>query len=311
MIFTERQNKRFLSNFNIQDNGCWDWSRGLNKDGYGIFGYYNKNLLAHRVSYNMYIGEIPNGLVINHLCENKSCVNPGHLEAVSRAINSIYSAYKRKGRVCKHKGKKLIVNNDKGRFFSYVKIPNNKKLECWQWSGSKSNSGYGRFGVNGKLKQAHRFAYELYFGDIEEGLVINHKCENRWCVNPYHLEAVTYQENSLYSVYKNKGSTKLSNKDIDNIIDLYKKDIKVDDIAYKYNIHKHHIYYLNNKYDGCIRNNKGSRHGMSKLNEDSVKEIKNLLLDGKMTNIEIANLFNVNDRCISDIKLNKSWKHVI
>jgi hypothetical protein len=67
---------------------------------------------------------------------------------------------------------------------------------CWIWIGAKIWSGYGQFGLNGKLKLAHRVSYELFKEDIPEGLQLDHLCKNRSCVNPDHLEIVTTQENT-------------------------------------------------------------------------------------------------------------------
>ncbi|MGW4467511.1 HNH endonuclease signature motif containing protein [Micromonospora sp. NPDC004704] len=69
---------------------------------------------------------------------------------------------------------------------------------CWIWGGQADRHGYGRFGKGGKL--AHRRAYELAIGPIPAGLVIDHLCEVRLCVNPSHLKATTQRENILRSV---------------------------------------------------------------------------------------------------------------
>ncbi len=66
---------------------------------------------------------------------------------------------------------------------------------CWNWNGSLTRDGYGRLLHNGKRTAAHRFSYQLYRCQIPEGLVIDHLCRNRQCVNPFHLEAVTFLEN--------------------------------------------------------------------------------------------------------------------
>lgn len=78
--------------------------------------------------------------------------------------------------------------------------------ECWPWTGQLDYDGYGKLGIynkdTGKYKwhRAHRYSYELLIGQIPDDLVIDHKCRNRTCCNPAHLEPVTIAENNRRSV---------------------------------------------------------------------------------------------------------------
>ncbi len=62
---------------------CWVWDRGLDGYGYGRM----RGRRAHRVSYELHVGPIPEGLDLDHLCRVRNCVNPAHLEPVTRAEN--------------------------------------------------------------------------------------------------------------------------------------------------------------------------------------------------------------------------------
>lgn len=69
---------------------------------------------------------------------------------------------------------------------------------CWVWIGhiNWAKGGYGSFAIAGRKKvSAHRWSYEYHRAPIPDGLEIDHLCRNTWCVNPWHLEPVTAQEN--------------------------------------------------------------------------------------------------------------------
>ena len=72
-------------------SGCWLWTSWVDRHGYGRLKKDGRMKLAHRASYEMTKGEIPAGLEIDHLCRNPSCVNPDHLEAVTRHENILRS----------------------------------------------------------------------------------------------------------------------------------------------------------------------------------------------------------------------------
>lgn len=67
--------------------GCWVWVGAIQSKGYGSFWSNGRSTLAHRVSYRDLVGEIPDGETLDHLCRNLRCVNPDHLEPVTREEN--------------------------------------------------------------------------------------------------------------------------------------------------------------------------------------------------------------------------------
>lgn len=73
-------------------------------------------------------------------------------------------------------------------------------LGCWMWTGSTDTHGYGRMKIDGRYQPTHRVAYELLVGPIPNGLVIDHLCRNRACLNPAHVEPVANAENVLRGV---------------------------------------------------------------------------------------------------------------
>ena len=66
---------------------------------------------------------------------------------------------------------------------------------CWLWTGRKDRTGYGRMNVAGRSEAAHRVSYRTFRGPIPPGLVLDHVCRTRACVNPDHLDPVSRSEN--------------------------------------------------------------------------------------------------------------------
>lgn len=83
------------------------------------------------------------------------------------------------------------------RFWSKVKIASSDG--CWEWIGAKIKYGYGVLRANGQSRMAYRISYELFIGEIPDGLELDHLCRNPGCVHPYHLEPVTHRENMMRS----------------------------------------------------------------------------------------------------------------
>jgi hypothetical protein len=85
---TQAEIERFNS-FCKREGECLLWQRPLDRDGYGSFYFRKKSRRAHRFAYYSRFGNIPVGLVIDHICRNRSCVEPSHLRAVTVRQNSI------------------------------------------------------------------------------------------------------------------------------------------------------------------------------------------------------------------------------
>lgn len=70
-------------------SSCWRWDGPVNNNGYGVIGLRGRKVLVHRFSYELLIGPIPEGLELDHLCRNRRCANPDHLEPTTHKINCL------------------------------------------------------------------------------------------------------------------------------------------------------------------------------------------------------------------------------
>ena len=152
--------------------------------------------------------------------------------------------------------KTKITNTIKNFFYSRVLIPN--ELGCMLWIGSKRDRGYGMFEyLPQKNIRAHRFSYELHYGDFPKELFVCHKCDNPSCVAPEHLFLGTHQE---------------------NMNDMSRKK----------------------------RGNIGERHGLSKLTNDQVIEIKIKIKNGDK-NVKLAKEYKVSRMTIYCIRTKRRY----
>ena len=82
---------RLMSHIERSDDGCWNWTGAISKGGYGTVWIQTpdgrKKVYAHRLSYESLVGNIFEGRQIDHLCRNRRCANPAHLESVTQREN--------------------------------------------------------------------------------------------------------------------------------------------------------------------------------------------------------------------------------
>jgi hypothetical protein len=80
--------RRMMSRSVMTSTGCVEWLGCVNSKGYGVISLAGQRVLTHRLAYEHYVGPIGDDLTVDHLCLNKSCVNVGHMELVTRVENS-------------------------------------------------------------------------------------------------------------------------------------------------------------------------------------------------------------------------------
>ena len=180
----------------------------------------------------------------------------------------------------KHKHSLLIE-----RFWSYVIKSGDD--DCWIWTGGINIRGYGRFWFNGRLEQAHRFAYILTKGEIPLDLYVCHSCDNPKCCNPNHLWIGTAKDNSQDMVHKGRH--------------LNCAMVHPEKMARGEN------HGSRTHPESMLR---GSNNKNSKLTEQQVVEIRNKYAKGGISYSSLAIEYNVDMTNIACIVKRKTWKHV-
>jgi hypothetical protein len=105
---------RFLQKVKVAGD-CWEWQAGSRgKTGYGAFRYKSKVIDAHRMSYTLFKGPIPEGMLVCHTCDNRKCVNPDHL-FIGTFKDNYQDAYK-KGRISPPKNEYLRKHPSLGAY---------------------------------------------------------------------------------------------------------------------------------------------------------------------------------------------------
>ncbi len=125
---------------------------------------------------------------------------------------------------------------------------------CWNWALRQSRNGYGQFRDGGRLKKAHRGAWEAVNGPIPEGLHVLHRCDNPQCVNPEHLFTGTHTDNMRDMTAKGRGNHHPGSQN--GMSKLTEHDVSIIKMLLNLGVKQHRIVTL---YDG-------SRSGINHIN---------------------------------------------
>lgn len=83
---------RFWAKAEQRGDGCWQWIGAIGGRGYGRIKWRGEAVPSYRLAYEALVGAVPEGLQLDHLCRNRACVNPAHLEPVTGAVNTLRGA---------------------------------------------------------------------------------------------------------------------------------------------------------------------------------------------------------------------------
>ncbi len=141
------------------------------------------------------------------------------------------------------------------RFWEYVNV--GAQDECWLWTGIENSNGYGRFVYKNKHRLAHRFIYELRFGQIPRRMNVCHRCDNRKCVNPGHLWLGTQSDNIADAVSKGRlrapntrgdrnGNSVLTWAKVRTVREMHARGMRKIDIAKHFGVSAATVGYITN-----------------------------------------------------------------
>lgn len=171
-----------LRNSQPQTSGCRYWTAAMNSDGSGAMVWNNIHTSAQRWAYmaRMKLESLPRRIHVRHSCGQAACVQFDHL--TTQETNSIAFAWTAEKLQCARRKVKAVVRI----------TPDGH----WLFKGNKSKAGYAMVPFRGKTFLLHRLSYIAHHGEIPRSAIVRHKCRERLCCAPHHLETGTHKDNA-------------------------------------------------------------------------------------------------------------------
>jgi len=170
------------------------------------------------------------------------------------------------------------------RLYRYIQFNGS----CWDFTGALDRDGYPKIKIGGTRFSAHRVSYHLHKGDIPDGLLVCHRCDNPRCINPLHLFLGTVRDNTVDASVKGRLATGERNGLV-----AYKRSVARGDIV------PTHTTAL-----------PGENNHQHKLTEADVLLIRKLHAQRVETYGKLAAKYGVTKGCIAHIVTRKSWRHI-
>lgn len=177
-------------------DACHPWLGAKNAKGCGNLMVNGRALLAHRFAWELEHGPVPDGWVVRRTCDNRACVNPGHVYAQPAS---------------EHRAERLEDSRPLKERFEEKVDRSAGPDGCHLWTGAVGRGGYGTIGVPGpdgtwRSDRAHRVALQFVHGPIPRGIYVCHRCDTPRCVNVAHLFLGTQHDNMRDMAAKGRGS---------------------------------------------------------------------------------------------------------